>query len=76
MRLSYEPRQRHSRVSGKRAKYMIDRCSEAERLEQLALESDLVAQLSPSEDTQRKAKASAGRLRELLKRIQNLDTEA
>lgn len=55
---------------------MIDLCSEAEQLEQLALESDLVAQLSPSEDTRREAKASAGRLRELLKRIQNLDAEA
>ena len=55
---------------------MIDLCSEAEQLEQLALERDLVAQLTPSSDTQRTARATAGRLRELLKLIQNLDTDA
>ena len=40
-----------------------------ELIEQRALERDLVAQLSPSKETQAKAKARAVRLRELLKRI-------
>jgi hypothetical protein len=43
--------------------------SQVERIEQRALERDLVAQLSPNKGTQQKAKAKASRLRELLKRV-------
>jgi len=45
------------------------RSPHSERIEQRALERDLVAQLSPDKETQRKAKAKADRLRELLKRV-------
>ncbi len=45
------------------------RSPHAERIEQRALERDLVAQLAPDKETQRKARAKADRLRELLKRV-------
>jgi hypothetical protein len=41
----------------------------SEFIQQRALERDLVAQLSPSKDTQVKAQAKAQRLRNLLERV-------
>ena len=43
--------------------------AQAERIEQRALERDLVEQLSPNKNTQDKAKAKAVRLRDLLDRV-------
>jgi len=47
-----------------------------ERIEQHALERDLVAQLSPSKEKQAKAKARAERLRKLLDRVKARDANA
>ena len=51
------------------------RTPQSERIEQRALERDLVAQLSPDKKTQRQAKAKAERLRELLQRVKARNTE-
>ena len=48
---------------------------QSELIEQRALERDLVAQLSPSKDTQAKAKAKAERLRGLLQRVKQHEAE-
>ena len=47
-----------------------------EVIEQRALERDLVAQLSPSKDTQAKAKERAMRPRDLLNRVKNRSTSS
>ena len=47
--------------------------SDTEFLQQRALERDLVAQLSPSKDTQARAQAKAMRLRKLLERVKARD---
>ncbi len=44
---------------------------QSETIEQRAIERDLVAELSPSKETQLKAKARAERLRGLLKRVKD-----
>jgi hypothetical protein len=48
---------------------------QSERIEQRALERDLVAQLSPSKATQVKAKVKAAKFRDLLKRVNKRDAE-
>ena len=45
------------------------RTSDSEFIQQRALERDLVAQLSPSKETQARARAKALRLRSLLERV-------
>ena len=45
------------------------RTSDSEFIQQRALERDLVAQLSPSKETQASARAKALRLRSLLERV-------
>ena len=47
--------------------------SRTELIEQRALERDLVAQLSPSKETQARAQARALRLRNLLERVKARD---
>jgi hypothetical protein len=49
------------------------RISNSEFIQQRVLERDLVAQLSPSKDTQARAEAKAARLRSLLERVKAHD---
>lgn len=48
---------------------------QSERIEQRALERELVAQLAPNKDTQQKAKVKAARLRSLLERVNKREAE-
>jgi hypothetical protein len=49
--------------------------SQSDKIEQRALERELVAQLSPDKATQSKAKAKAERLRQLLERVKARDNK-
>ncbi len=48
---------------------------QSERIERNAIDRDLVSQLSPSKDTQAKAKTKAAKLRDLLNRVNKRDAE-
>jgi hypothetical protein len=51
------------------------RTHHSELIQQRALERDLIAQLSPSKETQARAQANALRLRSLLERVKAHDRE-
>lgn len=51
------------------------RVPQLEAIEQRAIERELVAQLSPSKQTQAKAKARAERLRRILRRINQAERD-
>lgn len=53
-----------------------EQTSDSEFIQQRALERDLVAQLSPSKDTQAKARAKAVWLRSLLERVKARDRDS